>query len=358
VAADHRSIHPGLPGLPWWAAVVVAITATMVGVALDAGSGNKELTNSFGAMYVLGCVVAVLAVRQSAVFTAVIQPPLVLFCAVPGAYWLFHGPAFTDIKTILINCGYPLIERFPLMLFTSAGVLLIGLSRWYFETASSSQPKARAAAAADAERMPSVAEKLGTKFAAVLNRGPAHATGAAPSRRHRTVDRPDRTTARPRGSGSARRFAPTSSRHVRPEFNDAPDPEFERPRRRRPASARREEPPLRRRPRPPQDSTRRRQPARETRRSQPARKARHSQRGQEARRDPRLRPEPSEPPPRRRHATNSADGSSATHHPISRVRYRRQDPGDGEEFPEFGAQPRARSHGPRQGGADSWEYDI
>ena len=72
-----------------------------------------------------------LAVRQSGIFTAVIQPPLILFCAVPGAYFLFHGAKFTGVKDLLINCGYPLIERFPLMLFTSAGVLLVGLIRWY-----------------------------------------------------------------------------------------------------------------------------------------------------------------------------------------------------------------------------------
>lgn len=35
----------------------------------------------------------------------------------------------------MINCGYSLIERFPLMLGTAAGVLLIGLVRWYLGTA-------------------------------------------------------------------------------------------------------------------------------------------------------------------------------------------------------------------------------
>ena len=65
-------------------------------------------------------------------FTAVIQPPLILFCAVPGAYWLFHGGKLGNLKDLLINCGYPLIERFPLMLGTAGGVLLIGLVRWYF----------------------------------------------------------------------------------------------------------------------------------------------------------------------------------------------------------------------------------
>ena len=49
----------------------------------------------------------------------------------PGAYFLFHGGKIDGIKDLLINCGYPLIERFPLMFFTSAVVLLVGLVRWY-----------------------------------------------------------------------------------------------------------------------------------------------------------------------------------------------------------------------------------
>src|ERR1700731_3929268 len=132
VTADHRSIIPSIPGAPWWAAVLVAVTGTAAGFAFDAGSG-KELTTVFSALYVAGCLAAVLAVRQSAVFTAVIQPPLILFCAVPGAYWLFHGATFTGLKDLLINSGYPLIERFPLMLFTSAGVLVIGIIRWLLD---------------------------------------------------------------------------------------------------------------------------------------------------------------------------------------------------------------------------------
>ena len=103
-----------------------------VGYAIDAGSGHKDLTDVFAVLYIAGCVVAVLVVRQSGVFTAVIQPPLILFCAVPGAYWLFHGGKVGNLKDLLINCGYPLIERFPLMLGTAGGVLLIGLIRWYF----------------------------------------------------------------------------------------------------------------------------------------------------------------------------------------------------------------------------------
>ena len=84
----------------------------------------------------LGCIFAVLAVRQSGIFTAVIQPPLILFVAVPTAYFLFHGGQLGGVKDLAINCGYPLIERFPLMFFTSAAVLLIGMGRWYFGMSS------------------------------------------------------------------------------------------------------------------------------------------------------------------------------------------------------------------------------
>ena len=93
-------------------------------------------------------------------FTTVIQPPLILFCAVPGAYWLFHGGKVGNIKDLLINCGYPLIERFPLMLGTAGGILLIGLIRWYFgmsqrTDAASSAPPRRLTAPPRPARSPS-----------------------------------------------------------------------------------------------------------------------------------------------------------------------------------------------------------
>jgi hypothetical protein len=112
--------------------LLIAITATTIGFAFDAGSGSKELSGVFAGAYVLGCLAAVLAVRQAGLFTAIIQPPLILFGAVPTAYFLFHNAQITSVKDALINCGYPLIERFPLMFFTSAAVLLIGGARWYY----------------------------------------------------------------------------------------------------------------------------------------------------------------------------------------------------------------------------------
>jgi len=94
---------------------LIAVTLTAIGFAYDAGTGNKELSTVFASSYVLGCIFAVLAVRQSGIFTAVIQPPLILFGAVPTAYFLFHGGQLGGVKDLAINCGYPLIERFPLL---------------------------------------------------------------------------------------------------------------------------------------------------------------------------------------------------------------------------------------------------
>ena len=131
VSDARRSAYPGIAGVPPWAAVAIAIAGTLLGVAIEAGSGHRELGASFAVCYVLGCVGAVLAVRQSGIFTAVIQPPLLLFVTVPLAYFLFRGDELSGLKGLLISCGYPLIERFPLMLFTALTVLVIGVARRY-----------------------------------------------------------------------------------------------------------------------------------------------------------------------------------------------------------------------------------
>ena len=151
--------------------MLLAVTLTAVGFAYDAGSGDKELSMVFAATYVLGCIFAVLAVRQSGIFTAVIQPPLILFVAVPSAYFLFHGGQLGGIKDVAINCGYPLIERFPLMFFTSAAVLLIGMGRWYYGM-SSRRGAARATEDAK-EKTSSRVSSVTSKVSSLLKGEPA-----------------------------------------------------------------------------------------------------------------------------------------------------------------------------------------
>ena len=340
VAADHRSVHPNVPGVPWWGAVLVAVTATAIGFAFDAGSGNKELGLVFAAGYVVGCILAVLAVRQSSVFTAVIQPPLILFVTVPGAYFLFHGSTFTGLKDVLINCGYPLIERFPLMFFTSAAVLLIGMARWYYggSTGRPATPKSTAKDAKDTAGIGRMAA-VTSKMSQILTREPAEDeldTTDAPRRRH-SIDRPSRATkpAPARGGRPTKRAKPSRSRHARPPDAEIIEPVVERPRRPRPR--RQVDPP----PVPPVEPPRRRRTSstREPRKTPPPadRRAPHE------RPQRRSRPEGFEP-----EGTNG----NGTHHPISRVRYRGADDGDDR------VQHRSRHRSRHSFEPETWEYDA
>jgi hypothetical protein len=332
--------------MPWWAAVVVAVTGCAVGFAFDAGSG-KDLTIVFAALYVAGCVAAVLGVRQSGIFTAVIQPPLILFCAVPGAYFLFHGAKFTGVKDLLINCGYPLIERFPLMLFTSLGVLAIGLLRWYLGLAAS---RAIGDAGDDTTADEDDGERPGliARLAALVHRDSEQADKPARPRTRRDhavrhSARPSRESTTDRRTG--KRPANSATRRARPGLDDAADSARDRTRRRRPA---REfdtgEPP--RPSRQPREEDLRGRPPREIRRDP------HSRRGRPTTRSSRFDPyEPIEPydsaprpAPRRKPAPG---GATTTHHPISQVRYRK----DGT------AEPRTeRPRRPRN--PESREYDA
>ena len=145
--------------------MLIAVTATLIGIAIEAGLGHRELGGVFATLYALGCLAAVLAVRQSGIFTTIIQPPLLLFVAVPLAYYLFHESTFGGLKDVLITCGYPLIERFPLMLFTSAAVLLVGLVRWYRAMSTPGRPQAATPAPV---HQPGLLAALSTKLASAF----------------------------------------------------------------------------------------------------------------------------------------------------------------------------------------------
>jgi pyruvate/2-oxoglutarate dehydrogenase complex dihydrolipoamide acyltransferase (E2) component len=336
VTADHRSAHPNIPGVPWWGAVLLAVTAAAIGFAYDAGSGTKELSLVFAASYVVGCIIAVLAVRQTGIFTAVIQPPLILFVAVPTAYFLFHGSQVTGIKDLAINCGYPLVERFPLMFFTSAGVLLIGMARWYYAM-STRRPAPRSKA------KESTNSSLISKVSSLLTREPTEddaGVAESPRRKH-TAER----RSRPKKAAAAntnrkgrptKRATPSQSRHARPPETEIIEPVAERPR--RPRSTRQtEQPPAA-------------EPRRRPRKSSTPRKAApppDDRRASYERTERRRRFD--DYPPREPHGANG----NGTHHPVSRVRYR-----GGADDAENPAEYRTPRRSRRDREADSWEFDI
>jgi hypothetical protein len=328
VTPDHRSALPSFPGVPSWGAVVIAVTATLIGFAFDAGSGNKDLSAVFAAAYFIGCLVAVLVVRQSAVFTAVIQPPLILFGAVPSAYFLFHNGQLDGLKDLAINCGYPLVERFPLMFFTSAAVLLIGMARWYYGV-STRRATPRTATKEDTAGG-GLKSAVTSKVSSLLTRDTDHdetddAEAAPPPRRKRTTERSSRAGAEK--SRTPRPTTPPRSRHSRPPDSEI-EPVAERTRRTR--TSRSTDSPVepRRRPRSSSSNPRKSVPPADRTYERPSRRRYLDDY------------EPLEP-----HGTNG--NGNGTHHPVSRVRYR-----GAQESPA----PRRRTR--RDAEPDSRTYDI
>lgn len=129
VPAPQRSILPTVPGIPAGAAVLIAVACTFLGFVIDARGDGDELTATFAALYVAGCVAAVLLVRFRGLFTTMVLPPLLMFIAVPLAYMQLTGRTSTSIKDILLNLAIPLVHRFPTMLLATALVLAIGGAR-------------------------------------------------------------------------------------------------------------------------------------------------------------------------------------------------------------------------------------
>ncbi len=331
---QRGSAHPNVPGVPWWGAVMIAVTATAIGFAFDA-SGGEELTRVFAVLYAIGCITAVVVVRHSGIFTSVVQPPMILFVSVPGAYFLFHGGQVNGIKDVVINCAYPLIERFPLMLLTSGIVLLIGLARWFVGGRSDQTQPTQTAAAGGSKG-------IAAKFAGIFSRSVDQDEEPAPKRRH-AVNR-SKSTSTTQPAKSAGRGEPTRSRRSRtPPADDSPP----NPRRRsRQAAARQSDEPV--------DLPRRRStPARSSRDpyERPEsyeRRAPHDRRSRYDSYDPF---EAYAPPPHRRPGPSGAAVANGAHHPISRVRYRGR-PTDTETLQDRPARQRSRSD------AEGREYDA
>ncbi|ERB51532.1 hypothetical protein N806_10040, partial [Rhodococcus sp. P27] len=131
VPLDKRSLIVTVPGLPWWGVILLAAGVTAVGVLIDATGGGGELTAVFSTFYFLGCLFAVVAASNKALFTAMAQPPLLLFAAVPIGHTLIGKDNSTALRDIAINIAYPLVNRFPIMLAATVVVLIIGGFRYF-----------------------------------------------------------------------------------------------------------------------------------------------------------------------------------------------------------------------------------
>ncbi|TCJ99854.1 hypothetical protein DFR71_0838 [Nocardia alba] len=218
--APQRSIVPSVPGIPAWAAILLAAGTTGLGFLIDGLGGETYPTGTFSALYVLGCVLAVCAVRFRGLFSTMVMPPLLLFVAVPLACQMLGGRATTSIKDVLMNLIIPLVERFPTMALATVLVLAIGGAR--IAIAKRAPQAARPTPERKTERKPvkrrrpeptpdlaTAARKRPRRGTAVLDEPDTEVDMASPARRPARSADPKRApaAARPREPRAARAAA-------------------------------------------------------------------------------------------------------------------------------------------------------
>jgi hypothetical protein len=113
-------------GIPSWAAILLALAFTGIGVFVDLERINR-LGLIFQACYFAGCVLAVLWVQRRGLFGPMVQPPLILALAVPSVVLMGGGASGGGGLTAkALAVGTPLINGFPTMAITTGVTVIIG----------------------------------------------------------------------------------------------------------------------------------------------------------------------------------------------------------------------------------------
>ncbi|MGH3984516.1 MAG: DUF6542 domain-containing protein, partial [Pseudonocardiaceae bacterium] len=126
---DERSLLSDYRGVRSWLAVSLALALTATGVFTDIQRQGR-LGVVFHACYLLGCLLAVVAVQRKGLFGPMVQPPLILAIAVPGVVLAAGSlPSGGAMMATALAVGTPLINGFPTMAITTGLVLAIGAFR-------------------------------------------------------------------------------------------------------------------------------------------------------------------------------------------------------------------------------------
>ncbi|WP_344999900.1 DUF6542 domain-containing protein, partial [Tsukamurella soli] len=182
VAIDERSILATVPGLPWWGVIATLVVFTAAGAALSSTMSGGHV----GAMCIgIGAVAAVLVARNRNLFTAIVQPPLLMFVTVPLYNWLAMSDASARPAQIVLDVGLPLVRLFPWMFWISVVTALIGIAR--FVLYRSLTRAARAAARTDRRSTKSVSEPASARLRLKDIADKAVAAPPAPARKHAAV---------------------------------------------------------------------------------------------------------------------------------------------------------------------------
>jgi hypothetical protein len=122
LAIADASVVSSVRGWPSWAVILLALGLTLAGTAID-GWTTGLLAWGLRIGFYLGVVGAALIVRRGSIFTAMVQPPLVLVVGI-----IVGGMVFTNSGG-LYSTALKIISTFPTMAIGTAAAVLLGLIR-------------------------------------------------------------------------------------------------------------------------------------------------------------------------------------------------------------------------------------
>jgi hypothetical protein len=116
------SVVSSVRGWPSWAVIILALVCVLGGAAID-GLTTGVLAWGLRIGFYLGVLGAALLVRRGSIFTAMVQPPLVLVVGL-----VVGGTLFTNAGGFY-GTALRLIATFPTMAMGTAAAVIIGLIR-------------------------------------------------------------------------------------------------------------------------------------------------------------------------------------------------------------------------------------
>lgn len=110
-------------GLPAWAALLVLLAIAGVGGLIDMINGT-HVRGGFNIGIIVASVVAIIAVRRSAMFPIVVAPPIV-YSAASGFLLYIRSGGLHDRKVLIDTAANWLVYGFPAIAAATAAVLII-----------------------------------------------------------------------------------------------------------------------------------------------------------------------------------------------------------------------------------------
>ncbi len=132
---DDRPAFGSFRGLPWWAAVLLALALSAIGAFFDrARLVDDERLTSLGVYqvaFLAGCVLAVLLVRRRNLFGPMVQPPLIFAVTFVPIQLTSRTSTGTDtgVKKLIFEVGLPLASSFPWMAGATVATIVLGVVR-------------------------------------------------------------------------------------------------------------------------------------------------------------------------------------------------------------------------------------